>query len=329
MAYYAFWQKKNSLIGKILSPLGFLYALSVRLRFKRTKPFQVSVPVICVGNLSVGGTGKTPVCIAISKILTKLNQPFFFLNHGYKGKERNVMVSKTHTAVDVGDEALLFASLAPTVVDNKRARGAQLAVKKGAKCIIMDDGFQNPSLIKTLSFVVVDGKQGFGNNRVLPAGPLREPVLRGLQRADAVIIAGEDTAGVEFYLKRNQIDLPVFKGRFVLNEKIIQELRGKDIYAFAGLGQPEKFFDSLTNAGLSVTDKHCFPDHYAYSRFDIEDILAKAGSKAVATTEKDAIKIQKDLLKSVYVVDGQFVFDEEPAVVNFLQGVLNGNDSSI
>ena len=153
-----FWDKKSSWISYLLAPLGKCYAWSVARRFKRVKPYQAPVPVICVGNISVGGTGKTPVCLALMKILK--DKGWVFLNHGYKSHLKNISVdTNTHSAFDVGDEAMLLAQVAPTIVDNHRARGAQTAVKKGAKGIIMDDGFQNPSLIKTLSFVVVDGKK--------------------------------------------------------------------------------------------------------------------------------------------------------------------------
>ncbi|MBR5130809.1 MAG: tetraacyldisaccharide 4'-kinase [Alphaproteobacteria bacterium] len=317
----AFWDKKSSWISKMLMPLGVCYAWSVARRFKRAKPYQAPVPVICVGNISVGGTGKTPVCLALMKILKQ--EGFFFLNHGYKSKVKNVLVDvSTHTPFEVGDEAMMLAEMAPTVVDNHRARGAQLAVKCGAKGIIMDDGFQNPSLIKTLSFVVVDGKKGFANECVLPAGPLREPALRGLKRADAVIIVGEDTWGVQFYLQRYKVDLPVLTGRFVPNIETLAELRGKQVFAFAGLGNPNKFFDTLCEAGVEVVGTQSFPDHYFYTRFDIEEMKQKAGAIPLITTTKDAIKLSEELGRNVKVLSGEFIFDDPAELHAVLKEVL-------
>lgn len=304
----AFWDKKASLLSKVLVPFGTFYAWTIARRFKRIKPYQAPVPVICVGNISVGGTGKTPVCLALMQILKESG--FFFLNHGYKSKIKNVLVdNNVHTPFDVGDEAMLLADYAPTVVDNHRARGAQLAVKCGAKGIIMDDGFQNPSLIKTLSFVVIDGQKGFGNERVLPAGPLREPALKGLKRADAIIIVGEDTWGVRFYLQRHKIDLPILTGRFIPNEETLNELQGKKVFAFAGLGNPNKFFDTLCNAGAEVVGTQVFPDHYFYTRFDIEEMKKKANGVPLITTTKDAVKLTGELANNIMVLPGEFVFD--------------------
>jgi len=304
-----FWDKKSSVLGKLLAPIGWCYGWSVARRFKRTKPYQAPVPVICVGNISVGGTGKTPVCLALMKIFKE--HGFFFLNHGYKARLKNVLAdTEAHTAFDIGDEAMMLALTAPTVVDNHRARGAQLAVKCGAKGIIMDDGFQNPSLIKTLSFVVVDGKKGFGNERVIPAGPLREPATKGLKRADVVVVVGDDTWGVGFYLQRHKIDLPVLTGRFVPDKKVLDDLRGRQVFAFAGIGNPEKFFDSLRDAGVDVIGTQSFPDHYFYTRFDVERMKQKAGGVPLITTEKDAVKLSGELGKNILVSKGDFVFDK-------------------
>lgn len=318
-----FWDKPNHILSKILKPLGCIYAYRTASRFRRNKPYQAPVPVICVGNLSIGGTGKTPVCLAIAALLHKQKKNFFFLNHGYKSRLKNVMVDlESHSPYDVGDEAVLLACYGPTVVDNRRARGAQLAVRKGAECIIMDDGFQNPSLIKTLSFVVVDGVKGFGNAGVLPAGPLREPVLKGLERADAVVIAGEDDWGVRFYLQRNKVDLPIFSGKFVINKKLVAALEGKKVMAFAGIGQPQKFFSALTKLGMTVEKTESYPDHYCYTRFDIEQLIKAADGLPLITTTKDAVKVPRDLLKYIEIADGRFVFDKPQAVSSLIMGVF-------
>lgn len=318
-----FWDVPDSFLSKLLKPFGALYAFGTAYRFRKAKPYQVSVPVICVGNLSVGGTGKTPVCLAIAKQLYRMKKSFFFLNHGYKAHLKNVQVDlERHSAYDVGDEAILLACYAPTVVDNHRARGAQLAVKKGAKCLLMDDGFQNPSLIKSFSFIVVDGKKGFGNESVIPAGPLREPILKGLSRADALVIVGDDEWGVKFYLQRHKIDLPVLAGHFETNMTSLGRLKGKKVMAFAGIGHPQKFFDTLEKSGLKVVKTERYPDHYFYTRFDVERLLKKADGLPLITTTKDAVKIPKDLLKKIWIADGHFIFDHPEEIQELLKGIF-------
>lgn len=318
-----FWYHNNSFWTKLLKPLGAVYAWSVAHRFQKVHPYQASIPVICVGNLSVGGTGKTPVCLALADFFKLKKKSIHFLNHGYKSRLKNVVVdTRLHSAFDVGDEALLLASKAPTIVDNHRARGAQLAIKNGAQRLIMDDGFQNPSLIKTVSFVVVDGKKGFGNMHVLPAGPLREPVLKGLKRADAVIIVGEDAWGVRDFLNKNVPDLTILSGRFVPDKRVIQALKGKNVMAFAGIGDPEKFFSMLAQYGVSVQKKQPFPDHYFYSRFDMEQLFQDAHNLELVTTSKDAVKIPKEFYENLKIIDGVFKFDDLTALEEVLKEVL-------
>lgn len=317
-----FWYQKKGKLATLLSPLGRLYGWSVARRIQRACPYQVDIPVICVGNLSVGGTGKTPVCLALGAILAQHKVPYFFLNHGYKSKQQNVLVDAKTTALDVGDEAMLLAEQAPTVVDHHRVRGAQKAVQKGAKALIMDDGFQNPNLIKTISFLVVDGKQGFGNQCLLPAGPLREPVERGLKRADVVIIAGTDTAGVQDLVRKLDPDMPILHGSFQPDPALIKSLKGKKATAFAGIGQPDKFFHMLEQAGIELIAKIPFPDHCFYTRFDIEQLLADAQGLPLLTTTKDYVKIPKDIQGKITVVRGHFVFNEPEKIENILKGIL-------
>ena len=319
----AFWYVKKSFLSRLLRPIGKIYGWTVARRFKRTKPYQPNIPVICVGNLSVGGTGKTPVCLALGKILQEKGIRFFFLNHGYKAQQKGVIVD-THqmTAVDVGDEALLMAENAPTVVDKNRARGAQIALRHQAEAIIMDDGFQNPGLIKTLSFVVVDGKTGFGNGEMIPAGPLREPVGKGLLRADAVIVVGEDKTDVCQDIQRIDAELPIFMGHFEPDTRTILSLTGKDVVAFAGIGQPNKFFDMLSEKGINIVKKVSFPDHYSYTRFDVEQLMNDAGGLPLVTTTKDFVKVPVDIRSGIQVISGEFIFDKPEEIENLIQGIL-------
>lgn len=318
-----FWDNKESKLAKLLTPIGNLYGWVVAHRLSKSHPYQAKMPVICVGNISVGGTGKTPVCLALAKLLKKKGLSPWFLNHGYHANEQSVVVDiKSHSALDVGDEALLLAEETPTIVDSARARGAQLAEKKDVPLLIMDDGFQNPTLVKTFSFVVVDGTKGFGNERVLPAGPLREPVLKGLKRADALILVGKDHWGVQKYLEENHVDLPILTGHFIPNITDLQKLKGKNVCAFAGLGNPKKFFDMLKENEIQLTQTHSFPDHYFYTRFDIEDLKKKANGAQLTTTSKDWVKIPKELRSFLVQVRGHFEFDDEGAVWQLLKESL-------
>ncbi|MBQ3696229.1 MAG: tetraacyldisaccharide 4'-kinase [Alphaproteobacteria bacterium] len=322
-----FWNREKGILISLLKPISSVYAAMTRRRVKK-KGYKASIPVICVGNIFVGGVGKTPVCLALGHMLHEKGRSFYYLNHGYKADKQGVLVDKrTHTALDVGDEALLLSEVAPTIVNHNRAKGAKLAEKWSARALIMDDGFQNPTLQKDFSFVVIDGKKGFANGYVLPAGPLREPVLEGLKRANAIILVGEDTWGVRFYLERNGIDLPIFTGHFELDETVVSLFRGKDVFAFAGMGNPQKFYQSLKEKEINVIGTEDFPDHYYYTRFDIEAIKQKAGNVPLLTTEKDGVKLPKDVRQNVYVMPGQFVFDQPEEVWKLLQGVLNVPDS--
>ena len=316
-----FWYRPQSRLAKLLSPLGRLYGWTVYRRFKKTRPYQATIPVICVGNLNVGGTGKTPVCLAIGQMLKEKNIPFWFLNHGYKSASQGIIVEPgLMSPLDVGDEALLLANLAPTVVDRHRARGAQMIERQGAAALIMDDGFQNPSLIKTLSLIVADGQTGFGNGQMIPAGPLREPIERGLKRADAVVIAGADRSGVADIVKKTAPDLPILTGRFEPDPDTVQKLKGQTVVAFAGIGRPEKFFEMLTGLGIPVAKRIAFPDHYFYTRFDLEQLLADAGDMPLVTTRKDFVKIPPELRSRVRVVDGRFIFDRPDEVLQLILG---------
>src|SRR4051812_15030903 len=216
-----FWQKRN-LQARLLAPVGALYGLSIALKARLATPFDPGIPVICVGNLTAGGSGKTPIALVIADMLRAKGHKPYFLTRGYGGSERGpALATRGHSAAMMGDEALLLARSAPTIVSRDRAAGARLAKEKGATVLVMDDGHQNFSLRKSLSLVVVDAGTGFGNGFQIPAGPLREPVAQGLARANAVILIGEgapDLAGFRGSLLRAHLisdgnafaDKPVF-----------------------------------------------------------------------------------------------------------------------
>src|SRR5579863_3994588 len=194
-----FWRNRGA-GALLLAPLGALYGASVAFKARHARPFDPEIPVICVGNLTAGGSGKTPIAIALADMLRAQGHTPYFLTRGYGGSTKGpALASRGHTARVMGDEALLLARTAPTIVARDRAAGARMAKDKGATVIVMDDGHQNFSLRKTLSLVVVDGESGFGNALQIPAGPLREPVTQGLARADAVIVMNEGTPDLAGY----------------------------------------------------------------------------------------------------------------------------------
>jgi tetraacyldisaccharide 4'-kinase len=289
-----FWQHKGPL-ALLLSPLGLLYGFSVAWKARTAKPYDCGVPVICVGNLTAGGSGKTPVAIAIAKQLLARNAKVFFLTRGYGGAEAGPLLVNNQSAAKVGDEALLLAKTAPTIVARDRAAGARLAVAQGAKVIVMDDGHQNFALAKTLSLVVVDG---FDNGLMIPAGPMRETVHQGLARADAVIVMNDaplDFAG------------PLLRARLAADGA---ELKGQSVFAFAGIGRPEKFIASLKEAGAIVTGREFFPDHHPYSAVEIADLRQEAGDAALVTTEKDFVRLETADRRGIAVLPVVVIFDQ-------------------
>ncbi len=276
-------------------------------------PFRAGVPVICVGNLTVGGTGKTPVAIAIARALIARGRRPFILSRGYGGRMRGpVVVMPEHTAIDVGDEPLLLAAAAPVVVSRDRREGAQLAVERGADVIVMDDGHQNFSLAKDLSLVVVDAEQKFGNRHILPAGPLREFVGQGLQRADAVVVIGDGN------LELNGFSGPIFRAHMAHVD--VPELKGRRVVGFAGIGRPEKFFRSLQVFGAEVVATKRFADHHVYSLSEIARLKSTARSEnaLLVTTEKDFVRMTDVEREGIAVLPVRAAIDNPEALERLL-----------
>lgn len=308
-----YWQS-NSFISKLLTPLGKMYGIAAQLRLRLKKSQKIDIPVICVGNITAGGTGKTPVSVSVAKMLiTALHHPIF-VTRGYGGKLQNVLVNnKKHTAQDVGDEPLLLSEQAPVVVNADRYAGALLAVKEGADVVIMDDGFQNPTLHKDLSFLVFDGHYGLGNGKIIPAGPLRETFDDGIKRADALIILGKDKHNLAERTK-----LPVFFGH---TEPIQTTVENSDVIAFAGIGHPQKFYHTLQQQGYNVVETIDFPDHHFYKKEEIEQILQRANelNAEVYTTGKDFVKIPMIYHNSINVLEISVVWDKPEELMHFIQ----------
>src|SRR5262249_23297735 len=261
----AFWWRHPSWEAALLAPLAALYGAVVAQRMARSGR-AAGVPVICIGGLTLGGAGKTPTALAVARLLA--DQPPFFLTRGYGGALAGPVVVDPgrHSARDVGDEALLLARVAPTVVARDRAAGAIAARTSGAGVIVMDDGFHSPAVAKDVSLVVVAADHGIGNGRVCPAGPLRAPLAAQLAKADALVVIGEGTAAAFAPSTAAVIaaapSLPVFRGRLAADVAALSALAGRPALAFAGIGHPDKFFATLAAAGIAVAARRPFPDHH-------------------------------------------------------------------
>jgi tetraacyldisaccharide 4'-kinase len=317
-----FWyENPNESIAFVLRPLGWIYALVGRIRHMLSTPFRASVPVICVGNLTAGGTGKTPLAIAIGERLKARGLKVAFLSRGYGADVPGAMVVEAtqDRAEDVGDEPLLLAQHAMTVVSPDRPAGARLAVSRGAQVIIMDDGFQNPSLSKDLSFIVVDAAKGFGNGCVIPAGPLRETVDDGLKRASGVILMGTGTAAYP-------TSKPVLRATLVPISGEAERLKDKTFVAFAGIGLPQKFYDTAIACGAILKASKDFPDHHVFSHDDLAILkdMAKAQQARLLTTEKDWLRLPPAMRPEVDVlkVSAEFDTDSNAQLETFINACL-------
>jgi len=314
-----FWRADGALPA-LLSPLSLGMIAGAWLRRRMTTPYRAPVPVICVGNLVAGGAGKTPVAIALGQRLAARGKAVHFLSRGYGGREAGPLRVDPgkHAAADVGDEPLLLARVAPSWIARDRAAGATAAVAAGAEAIVLDDGFQNPTVAKDLSLLVVDGNYGFGNGHVIPAGPLREPRAAGLARADAVVLMEPDGAGVASLLPPG---MPVLRATLAPTDA--DTLRGRTVFAFAGIARPEKFFATLESIGCRMAARRAFPDHHPFSDAEIATLLAdaaRAGAVPV-TTEKDAIRLPRALRDRVATLPVALRWADEAAVETLLARV--------
>jgi tetraacyldisaccharide 4'-kinase len=291
----AFWYRPPSGISGLLLPLGAIYGWVAGQRLQR-EGVEAGVPVFCVGNYHVGGAGKTPTVLALAKLLRDLGETPVVLSRGYGGRLQGpVGVDPArHVAADVGDEPLMLARTIAVVVARDRIDGVALARSLGASVILMDDGFQNPAITKDASLIVIDGGRGLGNGRVFPAGPLRAPLPPQLARTDALIVIGDGMAAKAVAAAVAARGRPVLSAHLKADEASVTSLSGKRVLAFAGIGDPARFFNTLRTSGIDVIRQRAFADHHPFTQHEIDALSAAAKRDALTlvTTEKDLARLQ-------------------------------------
>ena len=309
----AFWQE-DGLLARALAPAGRLVARSTARRVARPG-WCAPATVLCCGNAGVGGAGKTTLALDLGRRLSDRGARVAFLTRGYRGRGRGLTaVAPGHTAAEVGDEALLLAAVAPTYVAADRAAAARAAVAAGATVLVMDDGLQNGSLAKDVSLLVVDGGAGFGNGRVLPAGPLRESVAAAAARCRAAVLIGHDDHGAAAALPAT---LPVLRAAL---EPCGPPLHGVRALAFAGIGRPEKFFATVAQSGASVAGTVAFPDHHRFRDAELAGLRERAQQlgATLVTTAKDAARLPPPWRGAVAVLEVRLRWQDEAAVAALL-----------
>ncbi len=283
-----------------LQILSHLFLFGGFLKKKITITRAISKPVICIGNLTVGGAGKTPTTLSIAQYFKGQGKAVAIISRGYKGRLRGpVQVDPIrHSTRDVGDEPLLLAQLFPTWVSANRYKGAQAALQKGADIILLDDGLQNYKLRQDLKICVINTTQKFGNKEVIPLGPLRENLAKGLERVDAFVAIG-NSSPAQFTLKTKK---PLLRANIAINKEDWATLKDKKLVAFAGLAHPEKFFDTLRRENFDIQKTIPFPDHYLYTQEDLESLLKTAQKQEahLVTTQKDWVRLPKDFQEKIF-----------------------------
>ena len=326
----AFWWRQPGLAAHLLRPAAALYGAVAAARLSRGGATFV-LPVICVGNVTVGGSGKTPTALALALALRQRGLRPAFLTRGYRGRLAGPVLvdAARHGAADVGDEPLILARHAPTVVSRDRPAGAALCAASGvADVIVMDDGLQNPSLAKDLRLAVFDGAVGCGNGLVLPAGPLRAPLSRQWPLVDAAIVIGPGAPGDDVAAQAVRRGMPVLRASLVPEPGVAATLAGRRVLAVAGIGRPSKFAETLRLCGAQVERLRPFPDHHPYTPREVARLIEEAAGLdlRLVTTEKDWARLAGFVailprLAEALVLPVTLGFDDPSALLRLLAGV--------
>jgi tetraacyldisaccharide 4'-kinase len=316
-ALFGWWLDEADQLCRLLKPVGAIYGAITAARMKQSGT-RAKIPVICIGNFVAGGAGKTPTALALGALLQAQGRNIAFLSRGYCGalaSEKPLRVDPAHhKAADVGDEPLLLARLAPTFICTDRVAGASAVSQAGADLVIMDDGLQNPALFKDIRIAVIDGEAGIGNGLCVPAGPLRAPLNAQWPHVDAIVIIGTGKRGDELAQQAQE------RGKLVLRAQLVPEnaelIKDKMIFAFAGIGRPEKFFHFLRQHGAIMSTMQAFDDHHPYTREELERIRRLScadlpSAETIVTTEKDAMRIPEGALPNLVVLRVNLKFDAQ------------------
>ncbi len=300
----AFWWREAGFAASLLAPVGLIYG-AIAARRMAANGTPAGVPVLCVGNFTLGGAGKTPTVMALARMLADAGERPFCMTRGYGGTLTGPKRVDPHNdlAAQVGDEALLLAHVAPTVVARDRVAGAALARSQGASLIIMDDGLQNASLAKDFTLAVIDARRSVGNRCIFPAGPLRAPLAAQLAQTDALLVVGEGRGADDVVKLAGAHNLQVLHGRLSPDVSAVASLKGRRVLAFAGIGDPDKFFTTVEGAGIVVADRRSFDDHYRYTAEDAGELIMSAEHNGLAllTTEKDRARMAGERLLDALV----------------------------
>ena len=309
-----FWNHKG-VLSSILLPLSWIWRGVTAARLAWIKPEQAALPVICVGNISVGGTGKTPFTAYLCQLLRLQGISTCILMRGYGGRQRGPIIADPalHSAADIGDEALMLSQNELVCISRDRVAGARfIAANLAVDVIIMDDGMQNPWLKKDMSLAVFDGTAGLGNGRILPSGPLRQTVAAARPLIDMAVINGEDKTNLHSMLAQN---LPCLKARLLPNPETAEQIKGRALVGFAGIGRPQRFFDTLGECGADLVKALPFADHHLYSEADLTRLHLEAtqlGAELI-TTQKDWVRLPPEWRERVLVLDVSLVLEDGDA----------------
>jgi tetraacyldisaccharide 4'-kinase len=326
-----FWWERPDWRAFLLSPFAAIYGAVAENRLLKASSPQIDLPVICVGNLTVGGGGKTPTVVALVNHAQKLGLKPGIITRGYGGHEKGPhIVDNAHdSARHVGDEPLLLSYHARVAVGKNRLASAKLLKSKGCNFIIMDDGFQSARLHADCNLIVVDSRRGIGNGHVIPAGPLRAPLTAQMRKTDALLVIGKGDQAEWVIRAAARAGKPVFEASFKWEEAAT--VRGKRFLAFAGIADPDKFFDTLQESGAWVSLSRSFPDHYHYTDEDMAELMqtAETADLTLVTTEKDAVRFVRGTEMAQKMADRTMVFqielgfEETTSASQIVQGTID------